>query len=89
MMRTIRLFRWPLVLAYAVAGGIALMLATPAGVAFLGQSGLSFLPAKIAGLPWSAPLFFFDDGPVTALAIVGICYGLNLGVLLMLARETD
>ena len=89
MIRAIRLLRWPLLLAYAVAGAIALMLATPNGVAFLGQSGLTFRPAKSLGLPWSAPLFFFDDGPVTALAVVGICYGLNLGVLLMLARGDD
>ena len=89
MLRTIRLLRWPLLLAYAVAGALALMLATPNGGAILGQSGLTFLPAKILGLPWSAPLFLLDDGPVTALAVVGICYGLNLGVLLMVARGED
>ena len=36
MLRTIRLLRWPLLLAYAVAGALALMLATPNGGAILG-----------------------------------------------------
>ncbi len=89
MTRAIRALRWPFFFAYVLAGGVALMMATPNGAAMLGQASLSFLPAKILGLPWSAPLFFFDDGPVTALAIVGICYGLNVGMTLMLAREAD
>ena len=89
MTRAIRALRWPLFFAYVLSGGVALMLATPNGAAFFGQSALSFLPAKVLGLPWSTPLFFLDDGPVTALAVVGICYGLNVGVTLMLARDAD
>jgi hypothetical protein len=49
---------------------------------------LTFLPAKILGLPWSLPLWFMDDGPITALAVLGICYGMNLGVGMMLARSS-
>ena len=56
----------------------------PLAVAFV-----TFLPARILGLPWSLPLWLFDDGPVTALAILAICYGLNLGVGLMLARSAE
>ncbi|MDI1327226.1 MAG: hypothetical protein PSV23_10560 [Brevundimonas sp.] len=48
---------------------------------------VSFIPAKVLGLPWSLPLLVMDDGPVTALAVLGICYGLNVGVGLMLLRS--
>jgi hypothetical protein len=91
MPRVIRTFWWTLFLVYAVAGAMALMMATPAGVAFLGQSisALSFLPAKLLGLPWSLPLFLFEQDPVTTLAVLGICYGLNFGVTLMLARNAE
>jgi hypothetical protein len=91
MNHAIRILKWPLFFAYALAGAVALMLATPAGVAFLGQpsSALSFLPAKILGLPWSLPLFLVDEAPIVVLALVGICYGLNFGVALMLAREAE
>lgn len=90
MARTLQGLQWLFFALYAVAGAVALMIATPAGLRFLGQpdSLLSFLPAKVLGLPWSLPLWFMDDGPVTALAVLGICYGLNLGVGLMLARAT-
>lgn len=50
---------------------------------------VSFLPATILGLPWSLPLFILDDGAVAKLAALGICYGLNVGVGLMLARGGD
>ncbi len=88
MARTLQGLRWLLYAAYAVAGAVALLIATPAGLRLLGQpdSLLSFLPAKILGLPWSLPLWFMDDGPITALAVLGICYGMNLGVGMMLAR---
>jgi hypothetical protein len=89
MARTIQGLRWLLLALYAVAGAIALLLATSPGLRLLGQpdSLLTFVPAKILGLPWSLPLWIMDDGPVTALAVLGICYGMNLGVGLMLARS--
>ncbi len=88
MARTLQGLQWLLYAAYAVAGAVALLFATPAGLKLLGQpdSLLTFLPAKILGLPWSLPLWFMDDGPITALAVLGICYGMNLGVGMMLAR---
>ena len=88
MTRTIQGLQWVLFGLYAVVGAVALMLATPTGLRFLGQMDgmVSFLPAKVMGLPWSLPLYFMDDGPVTALAVLGICYGLNIGVGLMLVR---
>jgi hypothetical protein len=88
MARTIQTLQWALLALYVVAGAAALMLATPAGLRALGLTGgmVSFIPAKILGLPWSLPLFVMDDGPVTALAVLGICYGLNVGVGLMLVR---
>lgn len=88
MARTIQTLQWALFGLYVVAGAVALMLATPAGLRVLGLTDgmVSFLPARILGLPWSLPLFVMDDGPVTALAVLGICYGLNVGVGLMLVR---
>ena len=88
MTRTIQGLQWVLFGLYAVVGAIALMMATPTGLRFLGQADgmVSFLPAKVMGLPWSLPLYFMNDGPVTALAVLGICYGLNIGVGLMLVR---
>jgi len=88
MARTFLGLRWLLLALYAVAGAVALLIATPAGLRLLGQpdSLLTFLPAKILGLPWSLPLWVMDDGPVTALAVLGICYAMNIGVGLMLAR---
>ncbi len=89
MARTLQGLQWLLLAAYAVAGAVALLIATPAGLRLLGQTDISlltFVPAKILGLPWSLPLWFMDDGPITAFAVLGICYGMNLGVGLMLAR---
>lgn len=88
MVRTFQGLLWVLLAIYVVAGALALMMATPAGLGLLGLSEnmVTFLPARILGLPWSLPLWLFDDGPVTALAVLGICYGLNIGVGLMLAR---
>jgi hypothetical protein len=82
---------WTLLALYAVAGAVGLMLATTAGLRMLGmsQSMVDFLPATILGLPWSVPLMLFPDGPVTLLAGLLICYGLNLGVGLVLARSAS
>jgi hypothetical protein len=90
MARTLKGLQWVLLAVYAAAGALALMIATPAGLRVLGQSDgmVTFLPAMILGLPWSLPLWLFDDGPVTALAVLGICYALNIGVGLMLARSS-
>lgn len=90
MARMLQGLQWLLFVLYAVAGSVALLLATPAGLRLLGQPEgmLTFLPAKILGLPWSLPLWFMDDGPITALAVLGICYGMNLGVGMMLARRS-
>lgn len=88
MARSIQTLQWALLGLYVVAGAVALLMATPAGLRMLGlaEGMVSFLPATILGLPWSLPLFVMDDGPVTALAVLGICYGLNVGVGLMLVR---
>jgi len=90
MARTLQGLQWLLLAIYAVAGAGALLMATPAGLRLLGQSDglLTFLPARILGLPWSLPLWFMDDGPITAFAVLGICYGMNVGVCLMLARSS-
>ena len=90
MARTLQGLQWLLFALYAFAGAVALLIATPAGLRLLGQpdSLLTFIPAKILGLPWSLPLWFMDDGPITALAVLGICYGMNIGVGLMLARSS-
>jgi len=91
MTRTLPWLRWLLFGLYAVAGAVALMIATPPGLEILGQpvEALTFIPARVLGLPWSLPLQFVDEDPVTTLAILGICYGLNVGVALVLARGRD
>lgn len=90
MSRTTEGLLWALLLLYVVAGAIALMVATPAGLELLGLplDSLTFLPAKILGAPWSGLLLLLDDGPVTALAVLGICYGINVGVGLTIARSS-
>lgn len=89
MARTLKGLRWGLFGLYVVAGAAALMAATPAGLAALGLGALnvSFTPAMILGLPWSLPLFVLDDGAAARFASLGICYGLNVGLGLMLARS--
>lgn len=89
MARTIQWVQWALFGLYVVAGAVALMMATPTGLQTLGLTHgmVTFLPARILGLPWSLPLLVMDDGPVTALAVLGICYALNVGVGLMLLRS--
>lgn len=85
-----RTLAWILYATYAVVGALALMLATSPGVSALGlqPEALSFLPARITGLPWSAVTFVLNDGPVTAFALLGISYALNLAVGLMLAIQS-
>ena len=57
MARMLQGLQWLLFALYAVAGAVALLIATPAGLRLLGQPEgmLTFLPAKILGLPWSLP----------------------------------
>ena len=90
MARTIQGILWGLLALYILAGAVALMMATPVGLRLLGLpiESLTFLPAKILGAPWSLLLLVLGDGPVTALAVLGICYGLNVGVGLTIARES-
>lgn len=91
MTRILKSLRWALFGGYVLLGALALMAATPMGLAAVGMGGanVSFLPASILGLPWSLPLFILNDGAVAKLAALGICYGLNVGVGLMLARGGD
>lgn len=88
MARSIQWIKWLLYGLYAVAGALALMLAAPAGLELLGLpiDQLTFLPATILAMPWSLILLVWDDGPVTALAILGVGYILNLGVGMVLVR---
>lgn len=88
MARSIPWIKWLLYGVYAVAGAVSLMLATPAGLELLGQSvdSLTFLPARVLTLPWSLALLVTDDDTVTALAILGVGYILNLGVATVLVR---
>jgi len=89
MARSIRSIKWLLYGLYAVAGAVALLLATPAGLELLGQpiDQLTFMPARILAFPWSLILLLRDDGAVTALAILGVGYILNLGVGMVLVRS--
>ena len=88
MARSVRWIKWLLYGLYAVAGAVALLMAAPAGLELLGLSidQLTFLPARILALPWSLALLVYDDGSVTALAILGVGYILNLGVGMVLVR---
>jgi hypothetical protein len=88
MNRTINVVRWVLFLAYALAGAISLMMATPRGLKVLGQSvdALTFLPAKIVNLPWSLVPWLMHMDPVTMLALLAVGYMFNLGVGYMLAQ---
>ncbi len=89
MARTLSSIKWLLYGLYAVAGAISLLIATPAGLRLLGLSlnELTVQPARILALPWSLILLLRDDGAVTALAIVGVGYILNLGVGMVLVRS--
>lgn len=89
MTRTLVTIRWALYALYAVAGAISLLLAMPAGLRLLGLSldSLTVQPARILSLPWSLILLLQDDGAVTALAIVGVGYVLNLGLGMVLVRS--
>lgn len=89
MARTLSTIKWALYGLYAVAGAVSLLIATPAGLRLLGLSldGLTTQPARILSLPWSLILLLRDDGAVTALAIVGVGYILNLGLGMVLVRS--
>lgn len=89
MARSIRSIKWLLYGVYAAAGAVALLMATPAGLDLLGLSidQLTFLPARVLALPWSLILLLRDDGAVTALAILGVGYILNLGIGMVLVRS--
>lgn len=91
MARSIPWIKWLLYGLYAVAGAISLLMATPAGLDLLGQSvdQLTFLPARVLTLPWSLVLLVYDDGAVTALAILGVGYILNLGIGMVLVRSVN
>lgn len=88
MARSIRSIKWLVYGLYAIAGAVALLMAAPAGLDLLGLSidQLTFLPARILALPWSLALLVYDDDSVTALAILGVGYILNLGVGMVLVR---
>ncbi|GAA0867897.1 hypothetical protein GCM10009116_02530 [Brevundimonas basaltis] len=88
MARSMSWIKWLLYGGYAVAGAVALLMATPAGLKLLGQSidQLTFLPARLLALLWSLALLVHDDGAATALAILGVGYILNLGIGLVLVR---
>ncbi|HYC67528.1 hypothetical protein [Brevundimonas sp.] len=90
MARSISWIKWLLYGLYAVAGAVSLMLATPAGLEFLGQSidSLTFLPARVLTVPWSLALLVTDDDIATALAILGVGYILNLGIATVLVRAS-
>lgn len=80
--------RWALFIAYGLAGALALMVATPRGLGFLGLpiESLTFLPAKITSLPWSLVPWLLHMDPVTMLALLAVGYMFNMGVGYMLAQ---
>jgi len=90
MARSISWIKWVLYGLYAVAGAVSLMLATPAGLELLGRSvdSLTFLPARVLAAPWSLALLVTNDDTVTALAILGVGYILNLGIATVLVRAS-
>ena len=89
---TIRLLstlRWPLFAAYVLAGGAAVMMATPIGLSALGLSldSLSFLPARILTAPWSLVPLLAGLDSVTTLAVFIIGYGFNVAMVMVVVRE--
>ncbi|PZN99125.1 MAG: hypothetical protein DCF29_19360 [Alphaproteobacteria bacterium] len=89
MIRILSALRWPLFAAYVLAGGAAVMVATPIGLTALGLSldSLSFLPARILTAPWSLVPLATDLDSVTTLAVFIIGYGFNVALLMVVARE--
>jgi hypothetical protein len=88
MSLTFKSIRWVLFIAYAIVGGLALLLAIPAGLRALGLpiEMFSFTPARIAALPWSLPTWLMEMDPVTVLALAGVGYILNLCIGYVLAQ---
>lgn len=88
MERVVQGIRWVLFIAYAIAGAVALLMASPRGLNFLGLSidSLTFLPAKILSLPWSLVPWLLPLDPVTTLALLAVGYMFNLGIGRMLAQ---
>lgn len=89
MIRILSTLRWPLFAAYVLAGGAAVMMATPIGLSALGLSldSLSFLPARILTAPWSLVPLVAGLDSVTTLAVFIIGYGFNVAMLMVVARE--
>ncbi len=87
MERVVHVIRWVLFGAYAIGGAVALMMASPRGLGFLGLpiESLTFLPAKIMTLPWSLVPWLLHLDPVTTLALCAVGYMFNLGIGRMLA----
>jgi hypothetical protein len=87
MDRIVQSVRWVLFIAYAIGGAVALMMASPRGLNFLGLpiESLTFLPAKIMSLPWSLVPWLIPLDPVTTLALLAVGYMFNVGVGRMLA----
>ena len=46
------------------------------------------MPARALTVPWSLALLVTDDDVVTALAILGVGYILNLGIATVLVRAS-
>lgn len=89
MIRILSALRWPLFAAYVLAGGAAVMIATPMGLSALGLSldSLSFVPARILTAPWSLVPMAAGLDSVTTLAFFIIGYGFNVALLMVVARE--
>jgi hypothetical protein len=89
MIRILSALRWPLFAAYVLAGGAAVMMATPMGLTALGFSldSFSFLPARILTAPWSLVPMAAGLDSVTTLAFFVIGYGFNVALLMVVARE--
>lgn len=89
MIRILSALRWPLFAAYVLAGGAAVMMATPIGLSALGLSldSLTFLPARILTAPWSLVPLIAGLDSVTTLAVFIIGYGFNVAMLMVVARE--
>jgi len=88
MSLTFKSIRWALFIAYAIGGGIALLLAIPAGLRALGLpiEMFSLMPSRIAALPWSLPGWLIEMDPVTILALSGVGFILNLCIGYVLAQ---
>lgn len=91
MTRTVRTVRWALFGVWLLAAAVAVMLAMPVGLGVLGlpPERVTFVPALVTGLPWSAPLWVMKLDSVTTLAIALVANVLNLALGLMLARGDD